>query len=255
MRNRAKWGLRIVDLDWLVQSTRVGKRLDEAAFPAALPPLPLPASSAKEQAAANAILKPPAGSRGNASSLSSLQAADTYDCQPGRQHGLFSAATVAAAGAWAQRAAAQPLQQSVNSRPLSSFRQPSCSLHTQSPSLKRSTHPQTSASAQHTAGRTGSTGRGGVPGASAAEFAVAAVAGGLLPEVETRSEQQDGETGAKAMPDECTPLRCCCCCVCALSGNSLLHVRPVLHIRCFKVSLPNHNTTVLPATLITVLVL
>ncbi len=81
VQNRAKWGLSIVDIDWLVQSARAGKRLDEAAFPATLPPLPLPLSGAKEQAAPQTVGNGPAGSSSVASSWSSLQALDTHACR------------------------------------------------------------------------------------------------------------------------------------------------------------------------------
>ncbi|KAL4458919.1 hypothetical protein ABPG75_013784 [Micractinium tetrahymenae] len=198
VRDRAKWGLHIVDFAWLMQSVQAGQRLDEAAFPATLPALPPPASGAKEQAAPNAaalVDKRPASSRRITSSTSSLLAADTYQYHSGRQQGLFSAATVAAAGARAQRAPPQALQQSVNSRPLSSFRQSARSLHTQSPSVKRSVRLQDPAASQGSAGRAGSTARGGTPGASAAELAAAAVAGVLPFEVEAHLVQQEDEAG------------------------------------------------------------
>lgn len=197
VRNRAKWGLCIVDIDWLVQSARAGKRLDEAAFPATLPPLPLPLSGAKEQAAAQAVGNGPAGSSSVASSWGSLQAADTHACHSGRQHGPFVATTAGSAGKQAQRAAAQPLQQSVNSRPLTSFGQLSRSLHTQLPSVDRSMCAQGPAATEQTAGRTDSVARVGAPWGVQS----AAVAGGP-PELQTRFGHDDSESG------ELMPLRC-----------------------------------------------
>lgn len=94
---------------------------------------PLP----QEQAAPCASGRRPAGSWAGSAGQASEQAADTYR-QPQGHLGLPSA-TVAAAAARAARPA-DPLRQSVNSRPLSSFAggQPAPSLQTQAPSAGRS---------------------------------------------------------------------------------------------------------------------
>lgn len=187
LRNRSKWGLHIVDLRWLLDSARAEGRLDEARFPARLPPgAAAAASHGQEQAPPGSAAAPrPAPSGSKASVMSggmSLQAADTY-----QRGSPFCVATMAAAAARAQRPT-DPLRNSVTSRPLSSFRQPGTSLQTQSPSVKRSVRWA------HPAGTPeGSTAGVAAPSGAVAAAHAAAAAGMLPGEVEQAALRNEDE--------------------------------------------------------------
>ncbi|PRW59970.1 BRCT domain DNA repair [Chlorella sorokiniana] len=178
LRNRHKWGLHIVDLRWVLESAQAGQRLDEEGFP--VHPLP------QEQAAPAASARRPVDSWAVGGGGVSEQAADTYQ-QPQRP-GSLPPATVAAAAARAARPA-NPLRNSVNSRPLSTFTagQPAPSLQTQAPSAGRSVRWQVSEGSPMQ--------WGACSGAAAAAAAAHAAAAAVLPgQVEQRRlVQQEAE--------------------------------------------------------------
>lgn len=117
VRNQRKWGLRIVDLRWVLECAQSGRRLDEASFLPELPPADALLVAGQEQAAPGS----------SASKGGSVLAADSYQPLQG-----LPAATVAAAAARAQRTGAPP----------SRLRHAAPSLQTQAPSVKHSVHWQ-----------------------------------------------------------------------------------------------------------------
>lgn len=209
LRNRAKWGLHIVQLQWLLQSAQAEARLDEAAFPLHVPQALVPAD--QEQAAPNtsAAGRRPLASKGSAASIAtssrtSSMAAETFQGPGGSRQAQEQQwnPSAAAGAAGHMQHPADPLRQSVNSRPLSSFRPPVSSLHTQSPSIKRSVrwqHPAAEGVMSVSQCSTARRAAGSGAGTAAAAAAHAATAAGVLPAEVEHLAQQEEEDGERAL--------------------------------------------------------
>lgn len=169
---------------WLLECAQAQRWLDEAAFP--VPPPPAAPNASKEQAAPNtASSDRPTASKGSSwAGESSMLAADTYWGE-GLGQGPLPPTTLVAGAARAARAP-DPLRQSVNSRPLSSFGgQAAASLQTQAPSAKRSGQRSV-----HWQGSEGSSVQAGAA-AAAAHAAAAAVLPAELERQHWAAQQED----------------------------------------------------------------